>query len=134
MDLKEAVTVCCEPAGSAIGVELLPTRTRVSAATAAGSASELEDAAVVVKLVKIVAASNDAYGRASGVQLLPTRFPALASELVGLKVDVIVAGSSLAARAAQQAMAIACSTGAGAGPRSSTLARTTRTFTSPSGT
>ena len=31
------------------------------------------------------------------------RFPALASELVGLKVDVIVAGSSLAARAAQQA-------------------------------
>ena len=31
------------------------------------------------------------------------RFPALASELVGLKVDVIVAGSSLAGRAAQQA-------------------------------
>ena len=31
------------------------------------------------------------------------RFPALASELVGLKVDVIVAGNSLAGRAAQQA-------------------------------
>ena len=31
------------------------------------------------------------------------RFPALASELVGLKVDVIVAGSTLAGRAAQQA-------------------------------
>ena len=31
------------------------------------------------------------------------RFPALASELVGLKVDVIVAVSSLAGRAAQQA-------------------------------
>ena len=31
------------------------------------------------------------------------RFPALASELVGLKVDVIVTGSSLAGRAAQQA-------------------------------
>jgi putative ABC transport system substrate-binding protein len=31
------------------------------------------------------------------------RFPALASELVGLKVDVIVAGSSLSGRAAQQA-------------------------------
>src|ERR1700750_2426963 len=30
------------------------------------------------------------------------RFPALASELVGLKVDVIVAGNSLAGRAAQQ--------------------------------
>jgi putative tryptophan/tyrosine transport system substrate-binding protein len=33
------------------------------------------------------------------------RFPALASELVGLKVDVIVAGNSLAGRAAQQATA-----------------------------
>jgi putative ABC transport system substrate-binding protein len=31
------------------------------------------------------------------------RFPALASELVGLKVDVIVAGNSLAGHAAQQA-------------------------------
>ena len=72
MDLKEAVTVCCEPAGSAIGVELLPTRTGVSAATATGSASELEDAAVVVKLVKIVAAGSNAYCRAIGVQLLPT--------------------------------------------------------------
>src|SRR3984893_2803695 len=83
MDLKEAVTVCCEPAGSAIGVELLPTRTRVSAATATGSARELEDAAVVVKLVKIVAASNDAYDRAIGVELLPTRTRVSAATAAG---------------------------------------------------
>jgi hypothetical protein len=34
------------------------------------------------------------------------RFPALASELIGLKVDVIVALNSLSGRAAQQARVV----------------------------